>query len=116
MSYPQSAAQRPPPLRQYNTAPSPSVVSPGGYSQDGSYGHSDGGRSSHDYPAGPAYDDAAYSVHSNSSGSQPYGAPQSQPRAMRPPGPPGPGPGYGRPPNGYPPGGMPPQSRPRTRK
>ncbi|CAG8321309.1 unnamed protein product [Penicillium nalgiovense] len=123
MSYPQQhQAQRPPPLRQYNNPPAPSMASPGGYSQDGSHGgYSDGGMSSHSYQQNDqGYDDAAYSYQSSSSGSQPYPAAQSQPRSMRPPGPPGPG--NGRPPGpgyddrrGYPPGGRPmPQSRSRT--
>ncbi|KAJ5787602.1 hypothetical protein N7457_002592 [Penicillium paradoxum] len=116
MSYPQHSAQRPPPLRQYSNAAPPSIKSPGGYSQAGSHsGFSDSGMGSQD-----GYDDAAYSYQSSSSGSQPYPAPQSQPRSMRPPGPPGPG--YGRPPGpgyddrrGYPPNGRPPpQSRSRT--
>ncbi|KAJ5171154.1 uncharacterized protein N7500_003937 [Penicillium coprophilum] len=119
MSYPQHSAQRPPPLRQYNN-PAPPMTSPGGYSQDGSHaGYSDGSMSSYNYQqTDPGYDDAAYSYQSSSPGSQPY-ATQSQPRSMRPPGPPGPG--NGRPPGpgyddrrGYPPGGRPPQSRSRT--
>ncbi|KAJ5542808.1 hypothetical protein N7461_008811 [Penicillium sp. DV-2018c] len=123
MSYPQQPpVQRPPPLRQYNNPGPRSVTSPGGYSQDGSYGgYSDGGMGNQDYQqTDPGYEDAAYGYQSSSSGSQPYAAPQSQPRSMRPPGPPGPG--YGRPPGpayddrrGYPPGGRPPpQARPRT--
>ncbi|KAJ6169044.1 hypothetical protein N7497_001887 [Penicillium chrysogenum] len=123
MSYTQQhQAQRPPPLRQYNNHPAPSMASPGGYSQDGSHGgYSDGGMSSHSYQQNdPGYDDAAYSYQSSSSSSQPYPAAQSQPRSMRPPGPPGPG--KGRPPGpgyddrrGYPPGGRPPpQSRSRA--
>ncbi|KAJ5860254.1 uncharacterized protein N7529_007564 [Penicillium soppii] len=60
MSYPQPPAQRAPPLRQYTNAPSPSVTSPGGYSQDGSYaGYSDGGMSGHNYPTDPSYDDVS---------------------------------------------------------
>ncbi|KAJ5372940.1 Tetratricopeptide-like helical [Penicillium concentricum] len=119
MSYPQHPAQRPPPLRQYN-APPPSMASPGGYSQDGSQGGYSDDMGGHYQQTDPGYDDAAYSYQSSSSGSQPYAATQSQPRSMRPPGPPGPG--NGRPPGpgyddrrGYPPGGRPPpQSRSRT--
>ncbi|KAJ5952958.1 uncharacterized protein N7479_011371 [Penicillium vulpinum] len=123
MSYPQQhQAQRPPPLRQYDNPPPRSVTSPGGYSHDGSHGgYSDSSMSSHNYQqADLGYDDAAYSHQSSSSSSQPYPATQSQPRSMRPPGPPGPG--NGRPPGpghddrrGYPPAGRPPpQSRSRT--
>ncbi|KAF9249294.1 hypothetical protein DTO013E5_8484 [Penicillium roqueforti] len=122
MSYPQQHQAQRPPLRQYSNPPPRSVTSPGGYSQDGSHGgYSDGGMSSHSYQqTDPGYDDAAYSYQSTSSGSQSYASMKSQPRSMRPPGPPGPrngrppGPGYDDR-RGYPPGGRPPpQSRSRT--
>ncbi|KAJ5919163.1 hypothetical protein N7466_010106 [Penicillium verhagenii] len=98
MAYPSQAAQRPPPLRQYNNpVPSSPASAPGGYApdamyaQNGGYGPSDSGYSD------PGYNDPSYGYPQSAPGPSPT---QSQPRAMRPPGPPGP-PGSVRPPPGY---------------
>ncbi|KAJ5946097.1 hypothetical protein N7454_002936 [Penicillium verhagenii] len=95
MAYPSQAAQRPPPLRQYNNpVPSSPASAPGGYApdamyaQNGGYGPSDSGYSD------PGYNDPSHGYPQSAPGPSPT---QSQPRAMRPPGPAGP-PGSARPP------------------
>ncbi|KAJ5698981.1 hypothetical protein N7462_000986 [Penicillium macrosclerotiorum] len=105
MAYSQRPAQRPPPMRQYNSPTSPSAGPR--YAPDADYGdtHGNGG---YGYPdgGGEGYEDPTYSYQSSSSGPQPYGS-SKQPRSMRSP--PGPGPG-GLDPRRPPPG----QSRSRT--
>ncbi|KAJ5092487.1 hypothetical protein NUU61_007357 [Penicillium alfredii] len=116
MAYPQRPAQRPPPLRQYDNPPSAPAAAPG-YPQDGYFGqgYGDGGYGADHQYGDAGYEDAAYSQRSGSSASY-----RSQPRPMRPPGPPAPG--YGRPPNGYdsrrghPRDRPPPQKRSRPRR
>ncbi|KAJ5595448.1 Chitin synthase regulatory factor 3 [Penicillium hispanicum] len=115
MAYPQRPAQRPPPLRQYNTSsPASSAPAPGPYAQDAMYAPDAGyGAPDAGYPD-HGYDDPTYNYQPGPPGPTPRSASsQSQSRSMRPPRPPG----GGRPPpgvdprRGYP-GDRPPQGKP----